>query len=175
MFGKAQWEGGDKKFVNLKLVSVVWPCEESDAPKFVLLWDDFRETDKSENQISGKLTKLIGTHTPAKGRMGDIFWFKAFLEDGDEILVVESTITNASKDMLNSLIPNIRKELKINVFLNKNQYPSSSVKENWKWVETYLPYNEIDNEKLFQWINVDEALPAQEDNSGDINPEDIPF
>jgi hypothetical protein len=45
--------------------------------------------------------------------MGDIYGFKAFLEDGDEIYVIESTITNASKDLLNALLVNIGKVLDI--------------------------------------------------------------
>ena len=173
MLGNGNGEWGGKTFINLKLVSVVWPCEKEDAPKFAVLGADFNETGESHNQVQGKLTKLTPSFTPAKGKMGDIFGFKAFIEDGEEVYVIESTITNASKDLLNSLVANIGEVLKINLYLNKNAYPTASVKlENGDWAKTLLPFNEIDNKKLFDAIP---SADAKEEKGSDISATDIPF
>ena len=164
----------NKTFVNLKLKSTVWPTEE--RPVFVVLGDDFKETKETYSKAKGKLLKIKGTFTPAKWRMGDIYGFKAFLEDGDEIYVIESTITNASKDLLNALLVNIGKVLDIWLYLNKNGYPTSSVKlsgnfEDGNWAQTAFEYNQIYIKKLYEKI---EELNAEKEGE-EIQNEDIPF
>lgn len=159
-------EENNKEFINLKLTSVPWPCEKHEAPKFVVLWNDFQPTEEKYSELSGKLIKIRSSFTPAKWRMWNIFWFKAFFDWWDKVAVVESTITNASKDLLNSLIPNIGKELKISLYLNKNWYPTSSVKDwQWQFVETAMPFNSINTETLFNLIKEKEQVwITMEDN-----------
>jgi hypothetical protein len=143
----------NKKYVNLKLVAVAWPVEKVDWPKFVKLWENFEETWESYTRVSWKLTWIKPTFTPKKGKMWDIYWFKAILEDGDEVVVIESTITNASKDLLNWLLASKDKVVEVSLYINKNWYPTSSVRVDWNFSETYLPFNQIDNIKLFNWIS----------------------
>jgi len=170
MLSNGNGEGGDKTFINLKLKSTVWPTEEQ--PKFVKLDENFKETNEDYSEMKGKLTKIKATHTPAKWQMGDIYWFKAFLEDWEEIYVIESTITNASKDLLNALLVNVWTTLKINLYLNKNKYPSSSVKlEDWNWAQTSMAYNEIDTAKLYDAIVAMEG-PVKEEG---VSMSDVPF
>jgi len=165
------WWWEEKTFINLKLVAPAWPTEEQ--PKFVKLGEDFKLTNEKFSELKGKLIKLKNTFTPAKGKMGDIYWFKAFFEDWEEIYVVESTITNASKDLLNTLLVNIWTVLKVNLYLNKSQYPTSSIKlEDWGWAETAMAFNEIDVKELYNRIW---ALDTQPENNEDINIEDVPF
>jgi len=162
----------DKTFINLKLSSTVWPTDE--APKFVKLDEAFKETGDTYSQLEGKLIKIKGTYTPAKGKMGDIYWFKAFIEDGEEICVIESTITNASKDLLNSLLLNVWEVISISLYLNKHKYPSSAVKwEDWKWVDTYMVYNEIDNVKLYN--KAKELEEGNKPEEEELTVEQVPF
>jgi len=162
-------EGEDKTFINLILRST--PGATDVQPKFVKLNDKFEDTDETYSEISGKLTAIKSTHTPAKGKRGEIFWFKAFIEDGDEIYVVSSTLTNASRDLLNALLVSKGKELKINLYLNKHQYPASSVKlADGNWAQTALEYNKIDNKVLFDLINWQTEGKAEE-----LTAEDVPF
>ena len=170
MLGNGQWEG--KTFINLKLVAVAGPIDsKADAPKFVKMDENFKPTNETFTNVSGLLTKIKPTFTAAKGKMGDIYGFKAFLEEGEEVYVIESTITNASKDILNSLIPNIGKKLAISVYTNKNQYPTGSVRdEDGQFVDQVLPFKDLDNVKLHGMIPAEEAP-----TNGDIQPEDIPF
>ena len=156
------------KKINLKLVSVVWPVEnKSDAPKFVVLDLDYKETWVSYNKIKWTLTNLYGSFTPKKWKMWDIYWFKAYLKDWDEFYVIESTITNASKDLLNWLLTSKDKEIEISLYLNKNNYPASSVRENWEFVKWKYEFKELENVKLFNSIL--EAFPEE------LKASDLPF
>lgn len=126
----------NKKYTNVKFVSTVWPTDEK--PYFSVLWDDYKETGKA-NSVSGKLSFIKPTFTPKKGKMWDIYWFKAFLEDGDEVVVIESTITNASKDFLNILLSCKNKNVRIDVKLNKNWYPTWYVTDldSSEWIKEW--------------------------------------
>lgn len=115
---------GNKKYINVKYVSTVWPTEEK--PYFAILGDDYKEVDRATT-IGGTLTDLKGSFTPAKGKMGDIYGFKAYFNDGEEVVVLESTITNASKDMLNVLLLSKGLNLRVDAKLNKNKYPTAYV------------------------------------------------
>lgn len=165
-------QDGDKTFINLKLVSEAWPTKEQ--PKFEVLGEDFKPTGDTYTELKGKLIKIVGTHTPPKGKRWDVYGFKAFFEDGEEIYVVESTLTNASKDLLNALLVNIQTVLKVNLYLNKNWYPTSSVKlEDGNWAQTSMEYNQIDVTKLYEAIEI--ASPKQSEASEELAVEDIPF
>ena len=170
-------EGEDKTFINLKLTSTVWPVEDikKDAPVFTKLWDDYKPTWETFKNVSWKLLKLKSSFTPAKGRMWDIYWFKAFIEDGEEIYVIESTITNASKDLLNALLTQVGNEVKIWVYLNKNLYPSSSVRNsNDEFVEQRFDFKSLDTVTLHAEIDIVCPNTKEEDN-WDISIGDIEF
>lgn len=168
------WTESNKKYINLKLVSVSWPVEnKNDAPKFYVLWDDFQLTDTAYTKIKWKLTWIKSTFTPKKWKMWDIYGFKAFLEDWDEVYVIESTITNASKDMLNNLINSKDKVVEISLYLNKNNYPASSVKdEAWNFVQWVIDFKSITPQWLTDAIN---KTFVKKEESSEINVEDIPF
>lgn len=167
-------EWGDKNFINLKLVAIPGPIEKKDdEPKFVKLDWDFKETEEKFTQVSWKLLKIKPTYT--KITRWEVFGFKAFIEDNEEIYVVESTITNASKDMLNSLLTQIWGEyIKINVYLNKNKYPTACVKNaSGEHVAQKFDFASLDTKALY-----DEVVSLYEftdGNNEDINVEDVPF
>lgn len=167
------WNNNDtKEFVNLKLSSVVWPTDEK--PMFVKLWADFKETSEKYSMVEWKLIKIKWSFTPAKWRMWDIYWFKAFFEDEKYIYVIESTITNASKDLLNALLVNLWKELKVVLYLNKNWYPTSSVKlADWNYAQTAFEYNKLDIKELFNAIEKTNEWKENVTNDSWINIEDI--
>lgn len=189
MLGNGNNDSVEKTFINLKLVATPWVTDVQ--PKFVVLWNDFKETGETYSQVEGKLIKIKGSFTPAKGKMGDIYGFKAFIEDiedGDEMYVIESTITNASKDLLNSIVDNVGKHLKVNLYLNKNGYPTSSVKTpDGEWAKTKFEFNAIDIPSLYNSIqdaekNVhttdvnDISMTKEElDRKDSISIEDVPF
>jgi len=169
MLGNNTDWGGNKTFINLKLTATPW--ETTEKPMFVKLGEDFAPTGEEYSSVEGKLTKIKATHTPAKWRMGDVYWFKAFLEDWEEIYVIESTITNASKDLLNALLVNLGTKLSISLYLNKNGYPTSSVKlEDWNWAQTAFEFNAIDMPWLYDKIV--ELEPKEEET---IEAIDVPF
>jgi len=160
-------EGGNKTFINLKLVATPGPTK--DKPTLVKLDADFKETDETFTNVSGKLTGLKKTFTAAKGKMGDIYWFKAFIEDGEEVYVIESTITNASKDLLNSLIPNIGEQVKISLYLNKKEYPTASVRGvDDKFVKQALDFKDLDTVALYN------AIPEGKKEE-EIDVDNLPF
>lgn len=168
------WNIQEKKYINLKLISVPWPCEKHEAPKFVVLDKDYKETEEKYSSISWIVKFIKWTHTPAnpKRRMQDIYWFKAFIEDLDEVYVIESTITNASKDLLNSLLWNKDNKVDISLYLNKNMYPSSAVKINWEYAVTRLDFKWLDWVTIFN--EIEKVFPPKKiDESIDIN--DLPF
>ena len=171
------WNNSEKEFMNLKLSSTVWPTDEK--PMFVKLGADFKETDEKYSFIEWKLIKVKWTHSPAKWKMWDIYWFKAFFEDEGMIYVVESTITNASKDLLNALLVNIWEVLKVTLYLNKNWYPTSSVKlDNWNYAQTAFEYNKLDMKELFNAIeSVSEEVVDTKTSATkkEIDISDIPF
>lgn len=155
----------ENKYVNFKLVAVAGPVEDkSDAPKFVKLDENFNQTNTALSFLEGKVKWIKKTHTPAKWRMWDIYWFKLFLEISEgKVIIVESTITNASKDLLNSLILNKDKEVKISLYLNKNWYPSSSVKDaEGNYVPTLLDFKTISAEWLHEGIDANFIPEASE-------------
>ena len=168
---------GNKSFINLKLVATPWVTEEQ--PKFAVLWENFEVTEESYSQMAGKLTKIKATFTPAKGRMGDVYGFKAFLEGEDAIYVVESTINNSSKDLLNALAVNLGEELKIVLYLNKNGYPTSSVKlTDGNWAQTAFEYNNLETVALYEKIaslTTEDDVAVLTEGKSEINAEDIPF
>lgn len=165
----------NKTYVNLKLVSVPWPIsDKNDAPKLVVLWDNFQPTDKTFTKIKWKLNWIKSTFTPKKGKMWDIYWFKAFIEDGEEVYVIESTITNASKDLLNSLLSAKDKVVDISLYLNKNWYPTSSTRwEDWDFIAWALDFKSLTPQVLTDAIN--STFVKKEEVSNEINVEDIPF
>lgn len=175
------WNETEKTYINLKLIAVVWPVEDikRDAPKFIKLDKEFKPIGETFTKVSGKLSWVKKTFTPKKGKMWDIYWFKAFLDQEDgSVVVIESTITNASKDLLNALLANKGKQIEISLYLNKNKYPTSSVREAGEFVPTYVKFNEIDTIELFN--SIEKVFVKDEDDevnqgSDDINIEDIPF
>ena len=157
------WGGEDKNFINLKLTSTPWPIDSKDDAPYFERQIDFKSTGEKYTSLSGKLVKIKGTHTPAKGKMGDIYWFRAFFEDGDDIYVVDSTITNASKDLLNALLANVWVVLSIALYVNKNNYPASSVKlENGNYAQTKLDFQEASPTNLYEQVKEQEGEKEEE-------------
>lgn len=157
----------ENKYTNFKLVATPGPLEDkSDAPKFVKLWDNFELTNTNLSSLEGKVNWIKKTYTPAKWPRQEIFWFKVFLEVAEgKIAVIESTITNASKDLLNSLIPTKDEKVKISLYLNKNWYPASSVKdENWEYTPTAMDFKEVTAKGLHDAI--DEIYKAENNEWG---------
>lgn len=155
----ALWNGwgSEKTFINLKLTAEVWPTTVK--PVLVELGEDFKPTGRSFSSVSGVLKKLKSSFTPKKGKMWDIYWFKAFIEDGDEMYVIESTITNASKELLNSLINNIWTHLEITVYLNKNGYPTSVTKSWGEYVDKAIEnFKDVTTESLFTLLKEVEVV-----------------
>lgn len=95
--------------------------------------------------------------------------------------VVESTITNASKDMLNSLLTQIGKKVSISLYLNKNDYPTACVKDSGgSHVEQKFDFKSLNNTALYEEVKRLEAeSDAKAAESDEANPnigdEDIPF
>lgn len=153
----SNWKGQEEKnYTNVKLVSTPGPLENrKDGPKFVVLGEDFKETTASFTEVVGKVSWVKWTFTPAKGKRWDIYGFKAFIEDGSEVVVIESTITNASKDMLNALINAKWANVKISLYVNKNGYPSSSVKDaDGNFIKWALDFKEANQVNLYNAINL---------------------
>ena len=176
MLSNGNGNSEDKTFINLKLTATPWVTTE--VPKFTVVGEDFKLTDEAYSGVKGKLIKIKGSFTPAKGHMGDIYGFKAFLEDWEEIYVIESTITNASKDLLNALLVNVGQVLKVKLYLNKNGYPTSSVKlEDGNWAQTAFEFNQIDNKELYnKVVELEKAGPeAEPDKEEGVSVSDIPF
>ena len=169
------WKNEDKNFINLKLTATAWETDIS--PVFTVLGADFKETAETYSQVKWKLIKINPTFTPAKGKMGDIYWFKAFLEDGDEMYVVESTITNASKDLLNALLVNIGIVLSISLYLNKRSYPTASVKlEDWNWAQTAFEFSALDNKALYEkMVEIQEPKVVKVEDEWEATAENMPF
>lgn len=159
---------GNKKYINVKYVSTVGPTEEK--PYFAILGEDYKETDKATT-IGGTLTDLKGSFTPAKGKMGDIYGFKAYFNDGEEVVVLESTITNASKDMLNVILLSKGLNLKVDAKLNKNKYPTAYVTDvdsgDWLKDGAFSIDDKASQKMLFDEIG--KQFPAE------IKTSDLPF
>ena len=164
----------EKKYTNVKLVAVAWPIEsKSDAPKFHVLDENFNLTDTTYTSIKWKLTWIKSTFTPKKWKMWDIYGFKAFIEDWDEVVVIESTITNASKDLLNALINSKDKVIHISLYVNKNWYPTSSVKdEAWAFIPWVMDFKSITPQWLTDAIN---NTFVKKEESSEIDISEIPF
>lgn len=164
-----------KKYTNVKLVATPGPVEKKDWPKFVILDWNYAETWESATKITGKLTWLKSSFTPKKGKMGDIFGFKAFIEDGEEVIVLESTITNASKDIANSLLNAKWLDVEISVYVNKNWYPSSIVRSWEEIVRGVIPFQEVTGAKLKEAIDSTFVSDENKPSSEEIDINNIPF
>ena len=175
-----------KRYVNLKFVSTVGPCEKDEAPFFVLKDENFTLTDEKFSKVSGKVTKIESSFSPAKGKMGDIYGFTLYIEDSstDDIYAIDSTITNASKGLLNAALANVGKEVSINAYLNKNMYPTTSMRDSdGEFALLAIPdFKSVTTEKLFELIPKEgdnEARqvtpPKRVRDDSEINIEDIPF
>lgn len=165
----------NKNYINLKLVATPGPLENRlDWPKLVKLWEDYKETGETFTNVVWTLKWIKPTFTPAKWKRWDIFWFKAFLEDWEEIYVIESTITNASKDLLNALLNSKWNFVKISLYVNKNWYPTSSVRNELDWfVEWHIKDFKSLTPSLLHWAIED--VFTVETKSNEISVEDIPF
>lgn len=150
-------DGTQKKFVNLKLISITWPVKDKAKqwPKFHIMWKDFKDTWETVTQVIGTLTKITSSFTPKNGAIWDVYGFKAYLEDGDEIYVIESTINNGSKGWLNKLLKNKGVKMKITAFVNDRMYPDISVKTmDNEHVEQHIPFPKIVTiEEVYAGIN----------------------
>ncbi len=166
----SNWTEKNRKYVNLKLVAEVGPTTVT--PKLVVVWEDFQLTNESYTKISWTLKFIKWTFTPKKGRMGDIYWFKAFLEDGDITYVIESTITNASKGLLNSLLWAKDQKVDVSLYINKNGYPTSSVRIGETFAPQALDFR-ADNISLFEEIG--KVFVKKEEEESELKASDIPF
>lgn len=160
--------------VNLKLVAEQWPTKE--FPKFVVKakgadWT-WGLSDESYSKISGTLSFISTTHNGKTGKQ-EVKGFKFCLVDWEEKIYVDTTLTNASKDLWNHLLANIGKEVLISLYLNWKDYPSASVKyKDWTHTSTSQPFDKLDREKL--WLDI-KAQEAVKEVSSDIDMDAIPF
>jgi hypothetical protein len=155
--------------ISLKLVAEVWPTKI--RPKFVVKdKDTYQLTDSEYTEISWVL-KSIETTNNWKTWIKEVKGFKFVIQDWEERYYVDTTLSNASKDLGNSLLANIGKELVISLYINKTEYPTASVKtKDWNFVETFVPYNELDKEKL--WLAIKSQEVKKEDKG--LTVEDLP-
>jgi len=164
--------GENYKYV--KLVAPQWPTEE--FPKFVVQgWkeENYALTDETYTKLSWVVSSIKTTHNGKTGK-DEVRGFEAVITDGEENVVIKSTMSNASKDLANHLLGNVWKEVKISLYINNNSYPASSVRDaGGEFAPTHLPFKGLDRDELYNEIKGQEKeAPVKEES---ITPEDVPF
>lgn len=134
--------------------------------KYELSWEVF-------SNISWVIKGIKTSHN-WKTWMKEVKWFVLTLEDWDERYYIDATMTNASKDLANMWLVNIWNNVNISLYLNKNWYPSVSVKlDDWSFAKWKFQYP-LDKDLLWNAIKEQEYVP-QEGSNNEINIEDIRF
>lgn len=174
--------------ISLKLVAEAWPTEVQ--PKLVVKAKNedtgkYELTEDRYQKISGKVISIRTSHNGKEG-LKEVKGFVACLQDGDERYYIDATMTNASKDIANHILASIGQVVSIGLYLNKNQYPTASVKlENGEYAPTHFEFNGLDKDKLWDAIKAQEA-DTTADNSATVEDvadvfdqeseiEDLPF
>lgn len=179
------WNGSNANKIYIDYKVTEWPTE--DSPYFL----------DRENNIQSKNTKgflkgaywakTVGKHTVRS------ITFVIVDEDWDE-QHINGSLVQGTKDVFNALLANIGKDVAVWIYLNKNKYPSGSVRDGkGNFVEdTFFPYNAIDLEGMWNEIvnnygyflkegknerKFVEALnkPQTEIAQPEIEIEDVPF
>ena len=152
-------------FKYLKLVAPQGPTEE--FPKFVVQWgkeENYELTDESYTKVRGMVDNIKTTHNGKTGK-DEVKWFEAIIVDGDESYVIKTTMSNASKDLANHLLAMVwvTDFINISLYLNKNKYPSSSVKlDNEEFAPTSLDFKGLDKNALWESIKGQEPVSTEE-------------
>lgn len=172
-------EGSNKNIVSLKLVAPQGPTEE--FPKFFVKQKNeatgkYEITDTSYGKISGVVKSIRTSHNGKTGKQ-EVKGFVVCMEDGDDRYYIDATMTNASKDIANHVLANIGERLEISLYLNKNQYPTASVKEGGDFATTHMDFKGLDKDALWDAIKAqeDEVKQAPSEGSDVIEDEDLPF
>lgn len=178
------WDEKVYENTYLKLIAQTWPTEEKPV---------FQVKKKNEAWVYEMLEKytevtwifkgIRATHNGKTGR-DEVRGFSIMLqdeEDENKRVFIEATLTNASKDLANALVglSYLGERVKIQTYLNKQKYPSMSIKDaEWSRIEGFLKYP-LNKDELYKLIQ-----EAEEDLKGDnkeeekwveINLEDVPF
>lgn len=183
----ALWNWGEtSNGVNLKLIAVQGSKVKGkeDAPKFGVqekAENGKYETVDTYTQLSGVVKSISSTET---GEGHDrVRGFKLILQDGDETYYIDSTMTNASKDLANHALASIGKFIKISLYLNKNNYPSASVKlQDDSYAPTEFNFKDLDKDTLWEAIKAQEGAKQEEEEvkwaekqEETVDFEDLPF
>lgn len=133
-------------------------------------------TDTKYSQLSGEVVSMRSSHNGKSGK-DEVKGFVACIKDGDETYYIDSTMTNASKDLANHLLASIGKVVSISLYVNKNNFPTASVKlADGSFAPTHMPYNALDRDQLWLDIKAQEATKDSADASSDeVAVEDLPF
>lgn len=171
--------GSSATYVNLKLTKT-----RDEKPAFVRQVD-FKDTDEAYTQVKGKLKSLKGSFTPKGGKNKyDTYGAKIQLEDGDEIYAIDTTITNASKDMLNGLLSAaVGDEVTLIAYENKAGYAASgAIKDETaqgadKFFPNFIAWSDDYkvNFKDLIFKELDSRKAPEEVAREDVSMEDIPF
>lgn len=164
-----------KGAINLKLVAKQGdpdsPLTKEDAPKFVKKDEDFNLTNETYTQIKGKINKIKTSHN-GKSWQKEVKGFVIEMEDDGEKYYIDSTMSNASKDLANHALANIGKEVVISIYLNKSNYPASVVKTlNGEHTPSHFHYEGLDKNALWDAIKAQEESNSEEE----ITEGDLPF
>lgn len=173
--------------INLKLVAQKWPTEV--FPKFAVKvkWEDWKweVTEETYTKCWGVVTSMKTTNNGKTGH-DEVKWFEATLKDWDDTYIIDSTMSNAAKDLANHLLGSIGKKVNISLYLNSNEYPSASVKlDDGAHAPTALDFKGLDKDELYDKIKDQEApkkevkeAPKKEtkkETKEEVSVDDIPF
>lgn len=180
--GKGSGDAGTK--IKLKLIAKPWdvknPLTKADAPYFTTIGDDYKEVGDKITNVTGEVKSVYTSYTDL-GSRGDVYGVKFYIADGAETYVVESTISHASKNMVNALLTCFGKRVEIFTYLNKHNFPTVGVKmEDDSWSDVVIEdITKIKFDELYKLAKEQEE--KQKDNredkgaTNDIDTEDIPF
>ena len=167
------------KAINLKLVAKQGdpdtPLTKEDAPKFVKKDEDFNLTNETYTQVKGKINKIKTSHN-GKSWQKEVKGFVIEMEDDGEKYYIDSTMSNASKDLANHALANIGKEVVITLYLNKSNYPASVVKTlNGEHTPSHFDFKGLDKNALWDAIKAQEEQEVGTNKEEGFSVEDIPF
>ena len=168
------WGGDSANTKFLKLVSEAGPTET--LPKFVLKEKNaetghYDETESTYTKVSGVVEKIRTTHNGKTGQK-EVKGFILTLLDWGERYNIDSTVRQASKDIVNVALVNVGQKINISLYLNPKGYPSASIKddegEHSDVKYAFDPKNPLDTNQLWDDIKAQEPI-------WDTDIEDLPF
>lgn len=175
---------GDVNRIYINYVTEQWPTDN--APYF----EDKKAGIKSTN-VRWILKNIYGAKTIGKHTVKSMT-FVILDDDGDE-LHINGSIVQGTKDVFNGLLNNIGNKVSISVYLNKNKYPTGSVRdEKGDFVDnTFFEFNAIDLDGIWAEIEanhgyflkdgeasrvfVEAANWKANNKEEEISIEDVPF